>query len=185
MVDRIRAIGNAVLGLKEQEFYGYSLKGEFPGRITQLIEFLLQRLEAAHEITPSSTVPMRVKQLRNTILSQMQDRDIAQKRKAELAIQLDEAFLALQLFSYPGDYLDGKNVSIERIAETVDKLEEDVLQVPTASIRCRRNVQIHFGKPISVPTGKSRELSTALTAEMELAVNALLDQQRLTSSFAA
>lgn len=185
IVDRIRDIGSAVLGLKEQEFYGYSLKGEFPPRISRLTEFLLERLEAVHKIAPGSTVPTRVKQLRNTILSQMQDQDVTKEKKAKLAVQLDEVFLALQLFSYPGDYLDAKNVSIERIAETVDKLEEDVLQVSTASIRCRRNVQIHFGKPISVPNGKSRDLSTELTAKMEVAVSSLLDQQILASSFAA
>lgn len=185
IVDRIRDIGNAVLGLKEQEFYGHTVKGELPQRISRLTEFLLERLESEHDAAPGSTIPKRVKQLRNSILCQMQDASVSEETKGELGKQLDEVFLALQLFSYPGDYLDDKNVSIERIAETVDKMEEDVLQVSTASIRYRRNVNIHFGQPIPVPTGKSRDLSAQLTCQMEQAVSGLLDHSAVADSFAA
>ena len=37
-------------------------------------------------------------------------------------------YLVIVPINYPGDYLRTANPSIERIAETVDKMEEDVLQ---------------------------------------------------------
>lgn len=185
IVDRIRDIGDAVLTLKEREFYGYSLKGELPQRINRLIDFLLERLELLHNLVPCSTVPKRIKQLRSTILSQLQDSNVSLAKSSELAEQLDEVFLALQLFSYPGDYLDGNAVSIERIAETIDKLEEDVLQVSTATVRSRRNVNVHFGRPILVPDGKSRKLSAELTANVEQMVREMLNGDAMSDSFAA
>jgi len=40
---------------------------------------------------------------------------------------MDDLFFVIQLYSYPGDYVAERPV-IERIAETLDKFEEDVLQ---------------------------------------------------------
>ena len=41
---------------------------------------------------------------------------------------MEDLFFVIQLYSYPGDYVAEKP-SIERIAETLDKFEEDVLRV--------------------------------------------------------
>jgi len=80
---------------------------------------------------------VRVKELRRTILTKANDNKTSGVEKERLSHDLDDLFVVTQLFSYPGDYLRNQNPSIERIAETVDKLEEDVLQRHTASIRGR------------------------------------------------
>ena len=173
LVDRIRSIGHAVLALKEQEFYGHSLRGPLPDRILQLADFILARHEATHCIDKADTIPKRVKDLRQRILSQLKDTSLEQAQEQRLRIHLDEVFLALQLFSYPGDYLDCEPVSIERIAETVDKFEEDVLQAKSATIRCRRDVQVCFGTPVPVVASKSREAAADLTRLIESRVTSL------------
>lgn len=175
IVERIRNIGYAVISLKEQEYFGGCRQGLLSQRIAVLAEFILNRLEAEYSLSAVDNLPKRVKNLRHEILTRMQDPSLDRQRAERLQRHLDEVFLALQLFSYPGDYLDGSDVSLERIAETVDKMEEDVLQVRTASIRCRRDVHVHFGEPIPVPTTKSRELTHQLTLQVEEAVRCLLN----------
>lgn len=167
LVERVRSVGDAVLGLKEIEFYGYSLNGPLPKRLQKLIEFILTQLEERYQLEPTGTPPKRVKRLRQAILTKLHDRQTASEERAKLRQQLDDAFTVLQLFSYPGNYLDDASPSIERIAETVDKLEEDVLQVKTATIRGPRDVTIIFGEPIAVSTAKSRDATLALTARIE------------------
>ena len=66
------------------------------------------------------------------------------------------------------------HVVIERIAETIDKMEEDVLQTKTASIRCRRSATIEFGEALEVPTTKSRDSTSRLTEAIESRVLELI-----------
>jgi hypothetical protein len=176
IVERIRAIGEAVLGLKELEFYGYSLQGSLPERISRLTEFILSKLEAAYQLEPLESVPRRVKQIRQTVLTKLHDQRTDVKSLPELRRHLDEAFVVLQLFSYPGDYLDIDSPPIERIAETIDKMEEDVLQAKTASICYRRSVTIEFGEALEVPTTKSRNTTSRLTEAIESRVRELIIQ---------
>jgi 1-acyl-sn-glycerol-3-phosphate acyltransferase len=174
VVERIRAIGEAVLGLKELEFYGHSLHGPLPERIQRLTNFILSKLEAAHQLAPLESVPRRVKLLRQTVLTKLHDQRATSESRTELRRDLDEAFVVLQLFSYPGDYLDNGTPTIERVAETIDKLEEDILQAKTASIYCRRNATIEFGKALEVPTAKSRDATSRLTEAIESSVRELI-----------
>lgn len=183
-VERIMNIGNAVLSLKELEFYGHSQHGALPDRIGQLCHFILERHEQQHAIVAANSVPKRVKQLRQFILSRLNDRQVPAEAKQQLRTGLDETFLALQLFSYPGDYLTGENVSIERIAETVDKLEEDVLQVSTATIRCRREVQVSFGEPVPVPAKPPRTATFDFTQLLTARITQLLDTGKVQPRYA-
>lgn len=114
-------------------------------------------------------------------------------QREAIACDLDDVFIVMQAFSYPGDYLV-ENPTVERMAETLDKFEEDVLGVNTATIRAPRKAVVVFGEPIAVP-GTTKEMggsnisnsSTAvnikkkkmkpfeLTQQMEIAVQTLLD----------
>ena len=57
--------------------------------------------------------------------------------KEQLAADMDDLFFVIQLFSYPGDYV-AERPTIERIAETLDKFEEDVLRADYPGIRGTR-----------------------------------------------
>ncbi len=79
------------------------------------------------------------------------------------------------MYGYPGDYVS-EQPSIERIAETLDKLEEDVLEIPTATVRGTRRAEVTFGEPIMVETGRSQKgASQRLTLQLEERVRQLLD----------
>jgi len=83
--------------------------------------------------------------------------------------------LALQLFSYPGDYLSS-NPTLERMAETIEKYEEDVLGV--AWPKGRRKATVMFGEPIDVKaqltTSRARAAAGELTEKMEHEIQSLM-----------
>jgi len=100
--------------------------------------------------------------------------------RAQVAADLDDLFLVVQAFSYPGDYVD-ERPSVERLAETLDKFEEDVLGAATATVRAPRRAVVQFGEAVEVgggeESGGERKKLTAgeLTAILELRVQELLD----------
>jgi len=82
----------------------------------------------------------------------------------------------VQLFSYPGDYVAEKP-SIERLAETLDKFEEDLLGKYSATVRSARRATVRFGEPVAVETGRSRrEAARVLTDTLERRVQEMLDE---------
>ena len=88
---------------------------------------------------------------------------------------LDDLFLVVQAYSYPGNYVS-EQPSVERIAETLDKFEEDVLGVTTATIRGTRRVTVTFGEPIAVePRGPNKMTTAALTEILETRVQEMLN----------
>ena len=90
--------------------------------------------------------------------------------------QMDDLFFVIQLFSYPGNYVEEKP-TLERIAETLDKFEEDVLRAAYPGIRGERHADVRFGEPLEVP--KERESKNAVsewTDLLEQKVQGLLDE---------
>jgi hypothetical protein len=90
-------------------------------------------------------------------------------------------FLATQLFSYPGNYLLNEP-SIERIVETVDKLEEDIMGAIYPTVHGEKRVVVQFDTPIHLPNGKERKLSAAdLTDKVEQRVQSMIDHLNVSS----
>jgi len=175
IVERLYAIAEAVITLKELEYLGCSRSGELTSRLRELGEDILRKQELKHGQSREDGHPVRVKELRRTILTKANDCNSTVEEKAGLSHDLDDLFVVTQLFSYPGDYLRTEKPSIERIAETVDKLEEDVLQRHTASIRGKRIAVVQFGSPIGIATTKSRTLVNEITSKVQTQVQSLLD----------
>lgn len=168
LVSRIYALGEALMAMKELEFLGKIRQGPLTERTVFLAETILGRQEEREGICGAGKmIPERVKELRKRAIvapaSERRDRD------------LEELFLVVQLYSYPGDYVLG-SPKIERIAETLDKLEEDILRVHSATPRGKRHATIRFGEPIPVPKDRSKNATVELTAEMERGVQAMLDE---------
>ena len=89
---------------------------------------------------------------------------------------MDDVFLVMQLYSYPGDYLIEGEPSIERLAETLDKFEEDILEQELPTLRGERNIEIRFGEPITVNSErKGRDAVSTLTDAMCGSVQSLVD----------
>jgi len=188
LAERIYRFAEAILSLKEIEFLGTSQAGPITDRIRCLAEKILSAMEPSHGIRPNDKpIPDRVKELRRRIIGK-RDRLTAdhpvhlppspELRQAleGLSSEMDDLFFVMQLYSYPGDYLTD-NPSVERLAETLDKFEEDILGHDIPSVHGRRRVDISFGEPIEVSTQSTgREAIPELTANMRDNVQQLINQ---------
>ena len=89
---------------------------------------------------------------------------------------MDDLFFVTQLFSYPGDYVS-ERPSVERLAETLDKFEEDLLRTSYPSVRGSRRVVVRFGEPIPLARERQKKDAVAtLTETLQDKVQALLDE---------
>jgi len=186
---RIYRLAEALLGLKEYEYLGRTTEGTVPERIAVLQEHVLEGIERRYGIEGGgATVPERVKALRKAAIERLEAL-VSEKgsdplnrggltpfpARAELERDLDDLFFVVQLLSYPGDYV-AQRPSLERIAETLDKFEEDVLGASTATIRGTRKAIVTFGEPIPLEKQRDRKATgPGLTQKLEERVQALLD----------
>ena len=149
-----------------------------------------QRRERHNSKVSESTIPERVKQLRHMVIEELgtgvSSQDESQDGVTEEVLiqgqrDLEDLHLVTQLFSYPGDYLV-ENPSIERISETLDKLEEDALGKECAGARKPRKAIVTFGEPIDVTEylagnkGKARDAAGIITNKIDNALQTLLDE---------
>ena len=148
--DRIHRLGTGILALKETEYLGCASSGDVQHRLTYLCETLLTLVESRYPRDAKAvTPPERVRALRYRIRRRLLD---AQKlpthdEKEMLLDDLDRVFTALQAHSYIGDYLL-VDPTLDRRAETLLKLEEDLFGFPTYPID--RTARVIAGEPIPV-----------------------------------
>jgi len=175
--ERIYRFAEAMLGVKELEYLEHIQTGTLVERIKKLSETILEKLEEQYgiEIDEGQTLPERVKTCRREAIVRLESDD--PDSQAEAKDYLDDVMVVAQLFSYPGEYVSSKP-TIERIAETIDKFEEDILKSPSAGIRARRKVIVRFGDPIEVPSDKKTKKDAVhiLTSKLECSVQGLLDE---------
>ncbi|MFN7737012.1 MAG: lysophospholipid acyltransferase family protein [Pirellula sp.] len=176
--DRILQIADGLLSLKELEHFQTTRTGPLPQRIRSLANDVLARVEAKYGISLSDAMlPERVKEVRRRIIHQQSEEEnkLSDTDRQRLKADMDTMFFVTQLYSYPGDYMTNKP-SVERIAETVDKLEEDVLGAPYPSVRGPKRAVVQFAPPIQIPKGKEKKLNASdLTEQMHANVQGMLD----------
>ena len=175
--ERIYAFAQAAMSLKEMEFLGHACRGTLPERTNALACHILAGMEEKHQIDgDGATIPERVKELRRRAIDALEGVNETDAAYQPIHDELDDLFLVVQLFSYPGDYVAAKP-SLERMAETLDKFEEDVLHVYSATIRGHRKVTVRFGQPIPVEGGRREKGAAAkLTENLESAIQEMLDE---------
>ena len=183
--ERIVRVGELALTIKEKEKLGHSREsdGDLPGRVAFLIDELLKRNETKHlKKSPSAeTVPLRVKAVRRHLLEIWTDEKSDPEAMRQARAALDDVQLVLQLYSYPGDYVSEKP-SIERMAETIEKFEEDL--TGSASPKGKRQARVILGDPIDLreagAAGRPRTVAADVTDRLEEAIKGLM-----TAGFAA
>ena len=178
--ERIHRLAEAALALKELDYLGHTRTGRLRERVTYLLQAVLQQLEERHGTADTTAMPPeRIKTLRQSVIRKLEEQQVradANGYTHELSRDMEDLFLATQLYSYRGDYLVGEP-SIERLAETVDKFEEDILGLEYPTIRGRRRVTIRFGQPLEIDTSLTQRGGTAeLTLTMHARVQAVLDE---------
>jgi 1-acyl-sn-glycerol-3-phosphate acyltransferase len=165
---RVERLQLETLAWREEQYLGQPRDGDPARRRDQLIETLLDQLEHRYDLDARDLpIPERVTQLRQKLISIAAD-DGHQT-------SLDDVFAAVQLYSYEFGYV-ASNPTVERIAETVDKLEEDVLGLTTARIRGTRRGIIRFGEPLLLEQPTDRNTGLAQTERLRDRVQHLIDQ---------
>lgn len=180
LAERIYRFAEGAMALKEVEYLGRTSAGPLSERTAELADHILQGIEGRYDCAAEEkTIPERVKDLRRHALLQLAELPEGDVARKTFENDLDDLFLVVQLFSYPGDYVE-ENATIERMAETLDKLEEDVLGAYSATIRGPRKAIVSFGEPVEVlPEKKSKTAIPDLTHKLEQAVQAQLDELSL------
>lgn len=148
--ERIHRLGLGVLALKETEYLGHAGSGDVQQRLTSLCETLLALVESRYPRDAKAvTPPERVRALRYRIRRRLLDveKPPTHDEKETLLDDLDRVFTALQAHSYIGDYLLA-DPTLDRRAETILKLEEDLFGFPTYPID--RTARVTAGEPIPV-----------------------------------
>lgn len=176
--ERVVRFADAWIILRELEYLGEPQRGALPQRINSLAEVVLGRVEERQDVQPppAAGILERITPLRQHAIRQRESvpSDDAAAREADR--DLEDVLVVTQLFSYSRDY-DTERVSTERLAEILDKFEEDVLARPTATPRADRRAIIAFGPPIEVKvTKRSKEDVPRLTQALERGVHLALGQ---------
>lgn len=180
LVDRLYHYAEGILGLKEYEYLGAHQPGTLRERLTNLGHRILEGIELARAgKVRDDSVPVRVKELRRICLVALADPKTTPDEANAIRRDLHDVFVAVQIFSYPGDYVR-ESPTLERIAETLAKFEEDFLDVEMSPPLAPRRAVIRLGQPIDVRArlaagGKPRFAVSALSSELEAQMQALLD----------
>jgi 1-acyl-sn-glycerol-3-phosphate acyltransferase len=127
LIERLRQIGQALLSLKEIEYFGWARTGDFYERVDNLVQDVLTKLEKRWNIRePAEGVVARVKNLRGAILPALVANSISPEERQEYGKQLAACYYVQQMSHYPRNYvrMSEKNVP-EHILETVERFEED------------------------------------------------------------
>ncbi|HEV3080112.1 MAG TPA: lysophospholipid acyltransferase family protein [Gemmataceae bacterium] len=178
LAERVLRYGEHVLAIKEKECFGRCRdEHDLPRRISRLTTALLER----HELTylgaspAADTVPLRAKALRRRLLGTWTDKAADDETRRRARAALDDVQLAMQAYSYPGDYIS-ESPTVERIAETIEKLEEDILG--RSRPKGRRSARVLFGEPIDLSqvagSGRPRLVAAALTDQLATAIKNLM-----------
>lgn len=176
-IERLYRLAGVLLAVKEVEYLGHPQTGHVNHRLERMLHHILGGHEQFLEIgNASGQIPDRIKEVRRRAIEKLDGVKPDEAHFRPLTHALEDMFLATQLFSYPGNYV-AERPTLERFAETIDKLEEDMLNIGFPTPRGRKRVVVQFGQPIELPKDKGpRDQVSQLTAQLESRVQAMLDQ---------
>lgn len=183
LLDRIYRFGRGFLASKEIEYMGQAQPGELPERLARLAEFVLNDVRSAHELNSrGNDFTEQIRNIRTFLIREMETLDSEDEgelsardvmtRRALLQRHMDDMFFVTQLTSYRGNYTS-ENPTVERIAETIDKFEEDVFELHYPTPRGERKAVVQIGEVIDL--SKESFTTAALTAYAEQQVQRLMD----------
>ncbi len=172
LIDRIGSLGEAILSVKEVEYYGTAQSGARSDRIPRLIDRVLEPLES-HYLSGQreATTVGRIKKIRAAIVPDLTKGELPASEQARRWRHLDDCSFAQALDLYPRGYLDGEPTA-ERLLETVGRLEEDshddarILR----PIHCRMDI----GEAIPVTTDRPRGEADPISVQLEESLKMML-----------
>lgn len=183
LLDRIYRFGHGFLASKEIEYMGRTQPGDLPERLRNLASFVLDQVRHEHGLKyRGGDVVDQIRLVRGALIREIEaaQKEIQpgianaylEQRLCELQSHMEDMFFVTQLSSYHGNYTV-ENPTIERIAETIDKFEEDVFELQYPTSRGGRKAVVEFGECIELST---QPLTSAeLTRLAESKVQNLMD----------
>lgn len=175
LLARIVKVGQALLSLKELEYFGHTQTGSLRERLQGLMDRLLGPIEEQWMAkAQSGPVVPRVRNLRAKILPDMVAGRVDPQERARRWRQLADIYLAQQLSCYPPDYLANRP-SVDRVLEIVEKYEEDLFD--KARVHPGRKVVLEVGPAIEVALDRQRgAVIDPLMGEIERSLHDMLDR---------
>lgn len=169
LVPRVAKLGEALLAVKEMEYFGAMQTGDFAQRLPNLIEQVLKPMEAAYQLAqPGDDVMERIKKIRTIIVAQLLEGKLAPNEVKRRWRHLADCYFAQQLGCYPINYVTEKP-TVERILETVERYEEDLTDVAMIHrpLRCVGEI----GDPIEVSPERPRGGGDPAMKQLEESLN--------------
>lgn len=180
LMQRITRIGQALLCLKELEYFGQPQPGRLGERQQGLIDRLLGPLEEEWLGNPQAgAVVPRVKALRMKIMPEMTSGQVSGKERERRWRQLADIYLAQQVSCYPPDYLVTRP-SVDRLLETIERFEEDLTD--RVKVHGSLKVIIQVAPAVEVSPERDRKAKVdPLMARLEHDLQQMLDELALES----
>ena len=172
LVERVRRLGEALLTVKEVEYFDAAQVGLRAERLPRLIDRVLGPLEeqylSGHR---EATTVARIKKLRVAILPALIEGKCTAEEQAARWRHLDDCTFAQALESYPRGYIDGEPTT-ERLLETLERFEEDT----TGTSRVHRPMycRMDIGAALAVTTERPRGEADPLTVQLEERLKTML-----------
>lgn len=173
LAERVRKLGEALLSVKEVEYFGTAQTGPRAERLPRLIDRVLCPLEDRYLSGQRETTTVaRIKKLRAVILPPLTKGDAAADDQTNRWRHLDDCSFAQALDLYPRGYIDG-DPTVERLLETVERFEEDSRD--DARIHRPLHCRIDIDDAIPVTADRLRGEADPLTSQLEERLKALLE----------
>ena len=158
IIVRLQQIGQALLSLKEIEYFGTVRTGDFYHRADQMIEDVLSELESQWKQKDTGEgIVSRVKNLRTAIVPDLIKNHISDEERQKRWKQLAACYYVQQMSHYPRDYVHNSEPNIpEHILETVERFEEDFTDA------VRQHGPFHVVQEVgeAIPVSSRRDRST-------------------------
>ena len=176
-LDPIERLQRTYLGfvtLQEIEHMGQPQSGDLNGRMLALIEFLLRRIEATEKKPVNGSHAERIHQLRQSRVYRLAELADRKTDHPQLCRELDDLYLCQLLLAQSQDYLL-ECPTDERMAETLQRIEEDLFDIEDAVAPMGAVVQI--GEAIDARETLANSWSPgALTNTVRSSMQRLLDE---------
>ncbi len=154
VLHRTLRLAEALLALKEIEYFGSTVAGDLPSRRDRLIEHLLSQSEEQLSLTRTDdNIRVRVRAIRSEVVAQHFAATTPVQPQAGLTDIARAADLAQELMSYPNSYLESDRVTDTRIVETIQRMQESFYG--KADVTVPLKVVIQCDEAIIVPAEKS------------------------------
>lgn len=179
LVDRIKALAEALLATRETLYLGGAQAGPLADRRNSLVEHILTSVESHFQLGVESETNSlsRVRRLRSTISPLLQG-TIARSEKDALLHMVDGIEFAQQLYSYPDRYLLTNPVTDTQILETLERMQEGF--IGKSASPSPLHAVIEFGDAISVSADRPiRGATDPLMNEIEIRLREMLNRLAL------